>query len=220
MTLEEVKESMREAGVDLAVVFPFPSTALSRPSTIDWVAEVALADGSLVPFYYVLDDLEPPRDPRFRGVKWHWVRGVSDWRSNYEVLRDSRLDEFAGAVSRLRIPVIFEEELEFTEEFVERYPEVVLVIPHVGMLGGRPSDFIRRFKECENVHFDTSLAPPSVVAEALEAVGPGRVLFGSDVPFGHMYSELRKVRGLGLSEANEEAVLGGNAIRLLRLEPR
>lgn len=220
VTLREVREAMEEAGVDLAVVFPFPSTAVSRPSIVDWVAEVALADGSLVPFYYVPDDLRPPSGGRFRGAKWHWVRGVSDYKSNYEVLRDPRLDDFASAVSKLRIPVVFEEELRFTEDFVDRYPDVILVIPHVGMLGGRPLDFIERFKGCENVHFDTSLAPPSVVAEAIAAAGAGRVVFGSDVPFGHMLSELRKLEGLRLSSLEREAVLGGNAARLLRLSPQ
>ncbi|MCX8204739.1 MAG: amidohydrolase [Candidatus Nezhaarchaeota archaeon] len=217
VTLREVKEAMKEAGVDLAVVFPFPSTAVSQPSIIDWVAEVALADGSLVPFYYVLDDLKPPSSQKFRGAKWHWVRGISDYKSNYEVLRDPRLDEFASAMGRLKIPVIFEEELEFTEEFVDRYPDVLLVIPHVGMLGGAPRDFLKSFKERASVYFDTSLAPASVVVEAVEAVGAERVIFGSDVPFGYMSSELRKIKQLRLSDIDRGAILGGNAAKLLKL---
>lgn len=213
----EVRRQMREAGVDLAVVFPFPSTAVSQPSIIDWVAEQAEADGSLIPFYYAPNDLTPPRSRRFKGVKWHWVRGVSDAKSNYEVLKDPRLDGFIEAVRRLEVPIIFEEELEFTVSFVQRYTDVVVVIPHLGMLGGPPRAFLKKLKGLDHVYFDTSLAPPSLVAEFIEVIGAERVLFGSDIPFGYMPSELGKLNTLKLDEATQGALLGGNAARLLRL---
>jgi len=217
VTVGEVRRQMKEAGVDLAVVFPFPSTAVSNPSIVDWVADQAEASGSLIPFYYAPDDLTPPRGRRFKGVKWHWVRGVSDTRSNYEVLRDPRLDGFVDAVAKLKLPLIFEEELEFTAGFAERYTDVVIVVPHLGMLGGSPRAFLERFKNLDHVCFDTSLAPSSLVAEFIEAIGVERVLFGSDVPFGYMSHELSKLKTLRLSEASLDALLGGNAARLMRL---
>ena len=218
VTPDEVLRQMGEAGVDIAVVFPFPSTAVTDPSIVSWVAEQAERFGRFIPFYYAPDDLEPPRDDRFRGVKWHWVRGVSDAKSNYSVLSDPKLDVFAGEVARRRLPVIFEEELEFTSIFVDRYPDVTLVIPHLGMLGGSPLDFLRRFKSDDNVYFDTSLGSPGMIRRFVEELGAHRVIFGSDIPFGYMRSELWKVKEAGLSEEEYRMVVGGNAARLMRLE--
>ena len=217
VTSSEVERQMNAAGVDLAVVFPFPSTAVSDPSIVDWVARQAEATGRFIPFYYAPDDLTPPSDPRFKGVKWHWVRGVSDTRSNYEVLRDPRLDDFANAVAKQGLPVIFEEELEFTVRFVERYGDVIIVVPHLGMLGGSPKAFLERLRGYDNVYFDTSLAPSSTVAQFIEALGAERLLFGSDVPFGYMPTELAKLKGLKLGEREAEMLLGGNAARLMKL---
>jgi len=215
---EEILRQMVEAGANKAVVFPFPSTAVSDPSIVKWVLEEAERfSGKLIPFYYAPDDLTPPSDPRFKGVKWHWVRGVSDTKSNYSVLSDPKLDVFAGEVAKLRVPVIFEEELEFTSRFVDRYPDVILVVPHLGMLGGPPLAFLERFKRCDNVYFDTSLGSPSLIKRFVEELGAERVLFGSDIPFGYMRSELGKVREAGLREEEFRLVAGGNAARLMRL---
>jgi len=46
-------------------------------------------------------------------------------------------------------PVIFEEELLFTERFVEMADGLNLIIPHLGMLGGNPIDFLACFKDKE-----------------------------------------------------------------------
>lgn len=218
VTPEEILRQMSEAGVDRAVVFPFPSTAVSDPSIVEWVLGQAEHHSSFIPFYYAPDDLTPPSNPRFRGVKWHWVRGVSDTKSNYSVLSDPRLEGFARTVAKLRLPVIFEEELEFTVRFVNLFPEVTLVIPHLGMLGGSPLAFLEKFKHEDNVYFDTSLAPSSTVKRFLEELGSHRLLFGSDIPFGYMKHEVEKLLSLQLSEEDKARVLGGNAVRLMGLE--
>jgi len=55
----------------------------------------------------------------------------------------------------------------------------------------------------------------SKIKEAVERVGEGRVVFGSDYPF-HDYSvELQKVNVAGLTESQRELVLYENAKRLL-----
>ena len=55
----------------------------------------------------------------------------------------------------------------------------------------------------------------SKIKEAVETVGEGRVVFGSDYPF-HDYSvELQKVKVAGLTERQTELVLYENAKKLL-----
>ncbi len=47
------------------------------------------------------------------------------------------------------------------------------------------------------------------------AFGADRVLFGTDSPWGSLTGELEKIRALPLSPADRDAILGGNAARLL-----
>jgi predicted TIM-barrel fold metal-dependent hydrolase len=49
------------------------------------------------------------------------------------------------------------------------------------------------------------------IREAVERVGPDRVLYGSDVPFHHPSVEIQKVRVSGLEPQLVERVLGSNA---------
>lgn len=213
---EDVVQQMGSASISKAVVFPFPSKALSDPAVNQWVLSQCLKHKLFYPFYYVLDDLAPPpRGSPFLGVKWHWVRGISDLKSNYAVLSDPRLEGFAQAMESAGIPAIFEEELNFTRRFADLFPRVVLIVPHMGMLGGNPLDFLKAFKEAENVYFDTSLAPPSTIRSFVDKVGPRRVLFGSDTPFGTMKGEVGKIFKLSLTHDELEAVLGGNILRLI-----
>ena len=114
-------------------------------------------------------------------------------------------------------PVVFEEDLEFTRTFVEMFPDMTIIIPHLGLLGGYPLDFLKAFKKNENVYFDTALGSRDMIFEFIRTIGPERVLYGSDVPFGTMRSELAKVTSLSLSHKEKELVLSGNVTRLARL---
>jgi aminocarboxymuconate-semialdehyde decarboxylase len=65
-------------------------------------------------------------------------------------------------------------------------------------------------------HFDTVVHDAGVLRALVEFAGADRVLCGSDYPF-DMGEEhpAEVVRSLGLGEADERAILGGNALRLL-----
>jgi len=54
------------------------------------------------------------------------------------------------------------------------------------------------------------------LVQAIRLAGPRKLLFGSDGPWLHPGVELHKIRLLGLPEEQEDLVLGGNALRLLR----
>jgi aminocarboxymuconate-semialdehyde decarboxylase len=87
-------------------------------------------------------------------------------------------------------------------------------VPHAtrtGDLASRPTELLRR------VHFDTVLHDPRVVGMLVEWAGADRVLLGSDYPFPMgdptPVDTLEQVPGL--SAADEQLILGGNAERLL-----
>ncbi len=76
-----------------------------------------------------------------------------------------------------------------------------------------PSDYLKRF------YYDTVNFDPGALSLAIGFAGADHILAGSDYP--HMIGSLRKMResieGLSLTPAEREAILGGNAARLLKL---
>jgi aminocarboxymuconate-semialdehyde decarboxylase len=77
-------------------------------------------------------------------------------------------------------------------------------------LSESPLDSIRRF------HVDTVTHDATLLRAAIDFLGADRVLLGSDYPFDMgLERPADSVRELGLDAAGEEAILGGNALRLL-----
>jgi aminocarboxymuconate-semialdehyde decarboxylase len=75
-----------------------------------------------------------------------------------------------------------------------------------------PSEFTDR------LYYDTAVFSPVLLRRLVEDVGVGHVLLGTDHPFelGDR-APLETVRALGLEEADERRILGGNAAELLAL---
>ena len=53
----------------------------------------------------------------------------------------------------------------------------------------------------------------------VRAFGPDHVLFGTDSPWEDQAAEVRRIQALPLPDTEKEAILGGNAARLLALNP-
>jgi predicted TIM-barrel fold metal-dependent hydrolase len=218
VTTEDLLRQAEQSGVNRIVIFPFPSMALSDEGINRRLLDEAKRVKKFVPYYYIPETMEPiPEGKGFYGGKWHWMLGVQDCSSNYQALKDPKLDEFIEASEKIDLPVVFEEELAFTEAFVEKTKNLKIIIPHLGMLGGNPVDFLHAFKGRENVYFDTALAGSDTVMKFIETVGHQRVIFGSDVPFGTMKSELEKVLSLPIGDDKKEWVLSKNLKRLTGL---
>ena len=105
--------------------------------------------------------------------------------------------------------------------FIENFPENTIICAHWG--GGLPfyalmpevSDLLR------NVYFDMAASPllyrPEVVPTAAGLIGPEKILFATDYPLIRHKRMLRQVTESGLEPAAQEAILGGNAARVLGL---
>jgi len=218
VTTDDLLRQAAASGVSKIVIIPFPSQALEDEGINDTIVEESVRVGSFVPYYYIPEDFRPvPVDRGFMGGKWHWNHGVQDLSSDYRVLDDSRLPDFIARSEEIDVPIVFEEELEFTKQFVRRTQTLKLIIPHMGLLGGNPMDFLECFTTCENVYFDTALASRETIGHFVSKIGAHRILFGSDVPFGTMRNELDKVLTLPINDAEKELVLSGNLTRLARL---
>jgi len=218
ITTQQLLRQAEESGVDRMIIFPFPSTAIADTQINEILLLEAEAIDNFIPYYYIPDDLLPiPSEKGFAGGKWHWVRGVQDCSSNYDVLKDPGLGEFIEESEAIDLPLVFEEELAFTEAFVKITKTLKVIVPHMGMLGGSPSDFLQAFKDRTNVYFDTSLANPQTIIEFEKKIGSERILFGSDIPFGTMKREAEKVLSLPLGDDKKDQICSGNIKRLIGL---
>ena len=219
VTTAELLRQAAQCTVDRIVIFPFPSMALANEKINEELLYEATRNEKFIPYYYIPETMKPiPSGKGFYGGKWHWMRGIQDCSSNYQALEDPRLGEFIEASEKIDLPIVFEEELSFTEAFIKKTKNLKIIIPHLGMLGGNPMDFLQAFKSRENVHFDTALASTDNVMGFIDKVGAERILFGSDIPFGTMKGELGKVLSLPIGDDKKERILSKNLKRLIGLE--
>lgn len=219
VTTQELLQQARASSISRVVIFPFPSTAIADETINHQVLEEARSNNVFIPYYYIPEDLRPiPQQKGFWGGKWHWVRGIQDCSSNYQVLEDPRLGAFIEQSEEIDLPIVFEEDLAFTESFVKRTKRLKIIIPHLGLLGGNPLDFLTTFKRFPHVYFDTALGAPGTILKFVETLGAERVLFGSDIPFGTMRQEVEKIHRLRVTDDQKSLILAGNVKRLTGIE--
>jgi predicted TIM-barrel fold metal-dependent hydrolase len=114
------------------------------------------------------------------------------------------------------------------------FPELPFVIAHFG--AGWLDSVLRLAYQCKNVCVDTSgtnnwmdyhvpkMTLGEVFERALTAIGPERILFGTDSGTTAAYrtwikySQMRTIEELGLSEKDRDLILRANAVRIFHLD--
>jgi predicted TIM-barrel fold metal-dependent hydrolase len=148
---------------------------------------------------------EAVEDYGFCGIKVH----RHDGRITREVC------EVAAAFS---LPILYDVmgEVSTVELLANEYPGP-FIIPHLGSFADdwkAQVGLLGILFRHSNVYTDTSAVRRfDLLQEAVKAWP--RVLFGSDGPWLHPGVELAKIRELGLPAMAEQAVLGGNVLRLI-----
>ncbi|MBW2284622.1 MAG: amidohydrolase [Deltaproteobacteria bacterium] len=114
---------------------------------------------------------------------------------------------------------------------LERYPGLTLVIAHLGK--NFFDESVKMAEKYANVFFDTSTAIPGdkigrpldghsplsneEAVDLIRRIGIDRVMFGTDYPWYHPLWDLKRFLELDFIDAEKEALLGGNAKRILGL---
>lgn len=96
----------------------------------------------------------------------------------------------------------------------ERYPELKLVMAHIG---GDWEYGIKAVRHCPNVCVDTSgsIAHTGMLEMCLSELGADRVVWGTDMPGADLIYTLAKVNAAPIGARDKEKILSGNARRLL-----
>ena len=149
------------------------------------------------------------REYGFRGIKVHGIDALPT-RELCEVARKFRLPILADIVGRAHV----------IDMFAPEYPDVDFIIPHFGSFADdwrAQQQVVDKIVRYPNVYTDTSgVRRFDYIVEAVQRGGIRKIIFGSDGPWLHPGVELHKVRLLGLPKRDEELILSGNIMRLLR----
>ena len=94
-------------------------------------------------------------------------------------------------------------------------PEATIILGHMGGYF-HVDEAIEVAERVPNLVLETSAMPyPAKIREAVERLGPERVIYASDGPVCSPRIEVEKVRVAGLDPDAERLVLGENALRIL-----
>jgi uncharacterized protein len=240
-TAEDLLGSMQEASIDVSVALGF---AWSDPVTCrlhnDYLLETATSSrGRLVPFCTLplaatLDDIEVEARRCVAGG----ARGFGELRP--ENLRfdlngepGHRLAELSIELGTVLLFHVSEPAghtypgkqglaLEKFYRFVADHPDARVVGAH--WAGGLPLySLMPEVKQVlAAIHVDTAatslLYDASIYARVAKAIGPDRILFGSDYPLLTQERSRRRVEEAGLDKESQALILGGNAAALLGLQ--
>ena len=97
-----------------------------------------------------------------------------------------------------------------------RYPDVPVIMDHMGYREWA-HDAIVAAQDNPNLYLGTTIAAfePEFVARAIEAVGPERVIYGSNLPVCYSDLAVEALRRQKLGKEVEDLLLGNNLARLL-----
>jgi len=176
-----------------------------NPHDPDWRADVTLAT-----------------EHGFRGIKIHPVL-------DHYAVEPRALDEVFAVARAHRWPILTHADHDGTpmsaaayEPLIRAYPDVVLILAHLRL------EAIPLSKRYDNVFVDTTYVEPARVELGVDALGPGKILFGSDAcegfDVGHPVGRTRPPRSYAaliaglrerdISDAALEQILYGNAARV------
>ncbi|QNP74742.1 amidohydrolase family protein [Streptomyces roseirectus] len=178
--------------------------------------------GRLVPFFFA-NPHRPPEAYRARAADF---RGLEISPAVHGVaLTDPRVAELVAAAAEFAHPVYvvcLARDGATVADLVtlaRRFPQVSLVLGHSGV-GNIDFHALTLIRDQPNILLETSGGYTRVAEAAVDRLGAGRVLFGSEYPLQHPAVELAKFRVLDLPPEQWRRIAWDNAHRLLGEEKR
>ena len=155
----------------------------------------------------------------FRGLKLEIANNARDacMRPLMEAAEQHDLVVLQHAWSMTKIRQrSFHTDPEDVATLARNFPSVRIIMAHLTGCGVRG---VLAVKKYSNVVIDTSGAAPEsgIIEYAVEQLGAGRVLYGSDVPIRDFGVALARITGSRLTPAAQRQILHDNARTLLRL---
>lgn len=234
-TLDELKKSMKEAGIDYSVAL----SVVTRPSQFNtvnnYLAEINGKDG-IISFGGLHPDCEDIED-KLDYIKELGLIGIK-LHPDYQ---DTRMDDpkyikiCREAIKRglivlfhsgwdIGYPDSHNASVEYAANLlnainVDELEDAKIVFAHTG--GWKNWDLVEEMLVGRNVYFDLSFSMPFLSKEQLTRIikdhGSDRILFATDSPWSGQKQSVTEISALDLDPEELEAIFYGNAAKLLNL---
>lgn len=218
-TAEDLRESMRTAGVDVSVVCGFWwSDPVLAEEHAEYLGDTAAqSDGSMLAF---VPTFSPP--PRATGIGEVRIEDSADFPAcEHSLLVHCSEDIghlYPGKGGGLTPGGVW--------RLLKSQPNARVIAAHWG--AGLPffaqMPEVARLLEEDRLLVDTAasayLYSPEVFANAIELMGAHHIAWGSDFPLRSQLTDLAEARDAIPTDGARAAILGGNAARFLGLEDR
>jgi len=197
------EDALRLAAENDAFI-PFASADFSRASAPGRVAALAAAGAKGLKLHPVFQEIRPD-DPRVFEVLEEFA---STGLPVCFHAGPARKGFVASAVENYAHPLLL-------EKAVAAFPQIPFIFAHMALeFAPLAVELAERHK---NLHLETSIQPAKSIALALAALGPERLIYGSDWPLGSPQTTLRNIRTACPNLADRARILAGNIKRLCRL---
>lgn len=228
-TCASLRDSMRLAGVDVSVIAPIATKPSQVRGINAWAVEVNQANRDLICFGTIHPDQDDWR-PEIEQMAARGIKGVKV-HPDYQLffVDEPRLIPIYQAIADAGLILLFHAGVDIgldppvhctpdrLAKALDEVPQLIAVAAHMG--GYKCWDDVQRYLVGRDLYFDTSYSLADLGAEAMASMirahGIERILFGTDSPWTAQAAEVAGIRALDLSGEDIEAVLGGNAKRLL-----
>jgi hypothetical protein len=227
-TVAGLLQSMDKADVDMAVVCPIATRSGQAGGILKWCRKVQSERLDCFPSIHP-DDPNPAKllkkvvKAGFAGIKLHPMY------QGFEVDDPKMTHIFAAAAADgLLVALHCGRDFAFPPEddrasperiarVIERHSDLQLICTHLG--GWQAWDAVEKHLLGSHVYMETSFSlaalPTDRARDIIHRHGVEKVLFGTDWPWNDQARELQRIRELGLSREQTQAILYRNAWRLL-----
>lgn len=244
-TIESVYQNMETGGIDKTVMANFAPPRIIDQNNL-WTLETAKAsNGRLVPLVSFhpemqgsfAENLDKYISMGAKGIKLHPMAQGFD-------VRDERMDELYQRCSELDFAILIHcgrvsnartnefSDYECIVPVIEKYPRIPIILAH--MADGNVEHVLEASKKYENVYFDTSIVitgypeiinvnEPSwlddgEVVDIINEIGAGKVIYGSDYPWGSQLHDVVRVMNLSLTFEQKQLIFNRNARKVFKIE--
>ena len=152
-----------------------------------------------------------------RGVK---IYSALEMASKFSVGEPAMVPIIEHA-AELGLPILAHANAREVEYLATAVPEATILIAHLGeQSSANMWQTFEMARTCPNVVLDltSSQIYTGMVEACVEAAGPKRVVFGTDLPLLEPEVQIQKVYAANIDDETRRLILGGNAARLFRLD--
>ncbi|OGV56820.1 MAG: hypothetical protein A2017_21620 [Lentisphaerae bacterium GWF2_44_16] len=227
-TLNGLKKSMTEAGIDISLNLPLATSADSVRGINKWASIHNVAP------VYSLGSIHPDTPDPGNAIPWIKSLGLKGVKMHpeYQTFNplEKRLEKIWQACSDNDIFVMTHagKDINFSPpplscpaDFAElhrRFPKLTLVVAHLGSweLWNEVEEKLAGLPVYLDLAFVLGILENDKIVSIIRKHGADRILFGTDSPWRDQKAELETFRKLPLTDDEKDLILYKNALRLLK----